>query len=45
VRKPQSFMGYDPASGDTVIVLTNLAVAPDGTPTADDIAAHIISNL
>jgi D-alanyl-D-alanine carboxypeptidase len=41
----QSFMGYDPAAGNTLIVLTNLQNAPDGTQAANDIARRVIPLL
>jgi D-alanyl-D-alanine carboxypeptidase len=41
----QSFMGYDPAKGTTLIVLTNLQSAPDGAMTANEIAKRIIALL
>jgi D-alanyl-D-alanine carboxypeptidase len=41
----QSFMGYDPDSGTTLIVLTNLQKAPDGTQPASEIAERIIAQL
>jgi D-alanyl-D-alanine carboxypeptidase len=41
----QSFMGYDPAAGNTLIVLTNLQNAPDGTQVANDIARRLIPLL
>jgi D-alanyl-D-alanine carboxypeptidase len=41
----QSFMGYDPNSGNTLIVLTNLQNAPDGTQAANGIAKRIIAQL
>jgi D-alanyl-D-alanine carboxypeptidase len=41
----QSFMGYDPASGTTLIVLTNLTAAPDGTQPANDVAKAVIPLL
>jgi D-alanyl-D-alanine carboxypeptidase len=41
----QSFMGYDPDSGTTLIVLTNLQKAPDGTQPANEIAKRIIAQL
>lgn len=41
----QSFMGHDPGSGNTLIVLTNLQDAPDGTQAANDIAKRIIAEL
>jgi D-alanyl-D-alanine carboxypeptidase len=41
----QSFMGYDPGTGNTLIVLTNLQNAPDGTQAANDIARRLIPQL
>jgi D-alanyl-D-alanine carboxypeptidase len=41
----QSFMGYSPAKDATIIVLTNLYLAPDCTGPADDIARLIITQL
>jgi D-alanyl-D-alanine carboxypeptidase len=41
----QSFMGYDPGSGNTLIVLTNLQNAPDGTEPANEIAKRIMAQL
>ncbi len=37
----QSFMGYQPETGTTVIVLTNIPTAPDGTLPADALATLI----
>jgi D-alanyl-D-alanine carboxypeptidase len=41
----QSFMGYDPDGGNTLIVLTNLQAAPDGAQPANEIAKRIIAQL
>jgi D-alanyl-D-alanine carboxypeptidase len=41
----QSFMGYDPDGGNTLIVLTNLQAAPDGAQPANEIAKRIIALL
>ena len=41
----QSFMGHDPASGNTLIVFTNLGVSPAGVATANEIARRIIETL
>ena len=41
----QSVMGHDPATGLTMIVLTNLQAAPDGTQTANLIAQRLIPVL
>jgi D-alanyl-D-alanine carboxypeptidase len=41
----QSFMGYDPDRGNTLIVLANLQNAPDGTMAANEIAKRIIAQL
>lgn len=41
----QSFEGYTPASGDTVVVLTNLYTALDGTGPADALASIIAQDL
>jgi D-alanyl-D-alanine carboxypeptidase len=41
----QSFMGYDPDTKTTMIVLTNLQNAPDGKATANEIARAIIPLL
>jgi D-alanyl-D-alanine carboxypeptidase len=41
----QSFVGYDPDSGNTLIVLTNLEDAPNGTIAANDIAKLILAQL
>ena len=41
----QSFMGYMPQKGATIIVLVNLDVAPDGSPPADALAALIQQEL
>jgi D-alanyl-D-alanine carboxypeptidase len=41
----QSFMGYDPDRGNTLIVLTNLQDTPDGTMAANDIAKLILAQL
>jgi D-alanyl-D-alanine carboxypeptidase len=41
----QSFMGYDPDAGNTLIVLTNLQAAPDGAQPANEIAKRIIAQL
>ena len=38
-------MGHDPATGLTMIVLTNLQAAPDGTQTANLIAQRLIPVL
>jgi CubicO group peptidase (beta-lactamase class C family) len=41
----QSWMGYQPQTGATIIVLTNLDTAPDGSPPADDLAKVIQHEL
>ncbi|WP_199506254.1 serine hydrolase [Geodermatophilus sp. TF02-6] len=41
----QSFMGHDPVRGNTLIVLTNLQTAPDGTQPANEIARRILARL
>ena len=41
----QSFMGYDPDTGNTLIVLTNLQDTPNGTMAANDIAKLILAQL
>jgi hypothetical protein len=41
----QSFMGYQPQKGATIIVLTNLQTAPDGSGTADDLEKVIQKEL
>jgi D-alanyl-D-alanine carboxypeptidase len=41
----QSFMGYQPETGTTVIMLTNIPTAPDGTLPVDDLAGLIIQHL
>lgn len=41
----QSFMGYQPETGTTVIVLTNIPTAPDGTLPADALATIIRAYL
>ncbi len=41
----QSFMGHDPATGNTVIVLTTLQMSPDGRQTANEIARPLIGAL
>ncbi len=41
----QSFMGYDPITESTLIVFTNLNLAPDGLETANLIAIDIIGLL
>jgi D-alanyl-D-alanine carboxypeptidase len=40
-----SFMGYNPQTGATIIVLTNLYTAPDGNAPATEIAKLIIKEL
>ena len=40
-----SFMGYNPRTGATIIVLTNLYTAPDGNAPATDIFKIIIKEL
>lgn len=41
----QSFMGYMQAKDETIIVLTNLYAAPDGSEPADNLAKIIIKDL
>jgi CubicO group peptidase (beta-lactamase class C family) len=41
----QSWMGYQPQTGATIIVLTNLDTAPDGSPPADELAKVIQHEL
>jgi D-alanyl-D-alanine carboxypeptidase len=41
----QSFMGYQPQKGATIVVLTNLYVAPDGSSPADDLEKVIQKEL
>jgi D-alanyl-D-alanine carboxypeptidase len=41
----QSFMGYDPVHKVTVVVLTSLSAAPDGTPPANAISKLIIGRI
>jgi D-alanyl-D-alanine carboxypeptidase len=41
----QSFMGYLPQKGATIVVLTNLYAAPDGSGPADQLAAIIMKEL
>ncbi|MGI8483276.1 MAG: serine hydrolase domain-containing protein [Thermomicrobiales bacterium] len=41
----QSFMGNDPDTGTTLIVLTNLQSSPEGLATANEIARPIIAGL
>jgi D-alanyl-D-alanine carboxypeptidase len=41
----QSFMGHDPDTGTTLIVMTNLTAAPAGEMTANEIARGIIGLL
>ncbi len=41
----QSFMGFDPATSSTIIVLTNLQTSPDGKSTANEIGKGIIAGL
>ena len=41
----QSFMGYQPQTGATIIVLTNLYPASDGGLSADPLAAIILKEL
>lgn len=41
----QSFMGHDPDTGNTVIVLTTLQTGPAGEQTANDLAKTIIAQL
>jgi CubicO group peptidase (beta-lactamase class C family) len=41
----QSFMGHDPVNGNTLVILTNLTAAPDGTETANELAKAIIPVL
>jgi D-alanyl-D-alanine carboxypeptidase len=40
-----SFMGYNPETGATIIVLTNLYTAPDGNAPATEITKLIIQEL
>jgi D-alanyl-D-alanine carboxypeptidase len=41
----ESFMGYRPQDGATIIVFTNLDTAPDGSKPADDLAGVIFKEL
>jgi D-alanyl-D-alanine carboxypeptidase len=41
----QSFMGHDPETGSTMVVLTNLQISPDGHATANEIAIPLIEAL
>ncbi len=41
----QSFMGHDPDTGSTLIVLTNLGISPENQGTANEIARPIIASL
>jgi hypothetical protein len=41
----QSFMGYQPQKGATIVVLTNLQTAPDGSGTADELEKVIQKEL
>ena len=41
----ESWMGYQPQKGATIIVLTNLDTAPDGSPPADELAKVIQHEL
>ena len=41
----QSFMGYDPDRGITIVVLCNLQFAPDGTSPANDLTMAIAGAL
>jgi len=41
----QSFMGYLPQRGATIVVLTNLYAAPDGSGPADDLEKVIQKEL
>jgi hypothetical protein len=45
LRGYQSFMGHDPWTSSTVIVLTNLQSSPDGKSTTNEISKVIISGL
>lgn len=40
-----NFNGYDPMTGTTIIVFSNLRVAPDGRPTALTVAQEIVKEL
>ena len=41
----QSFMGYLPEKGATIVVLTNLFAAPDGSEPADELVKVILKEL
>lgn len=41
----QSFMGYRPADGATIIVFTNLSLSPSGKGTADELTQTIVKQL
>ncbi len=41
----QSFMGYQPQKGATIVVLTNLQTAPGGTGSADELEKVIQKEL
>jgi D-alanyl-D-alanine carboxypeptidase len=40
-----SFMGYQPQKGATIVVLTNLQTAPDGSGSADELEKVIQKEL
>ena len=40
-----SFMGYDPANRVTLVVWSNLTVAPDGKPTANSIMLKVLDQV
>jgi D-alanyl-D-alanine carboxypeptidase len=41
----QTFVGSDPKSGLTVVVLTNLQFAPDGTETANTVTMGLLPHV
>ncbi len=41
----QSFMGHDPATGNTLVVLTSMQISPDGRAPANEIARPLIGVL
>jgi len=40
-----SFMGYDPVNGVTLIVWTNLTISLDGRPTANSIMLKMLDRI
>jgi D-alanyl-D-alanine carboxypeptidase len=41
----QSFMGHDPINDVTLVIWTNLTLAPDGTPTANALMVEVLDEI